>query len=145
MHPLPHRYHVALTYRGDKTGALTTDGQPTIGFSAPKEFDGPGSGWSPETLLLNAVAACVTLTFGAIAAMMQVEYRDLTIEATGTVDKIEGGKQMHFSEITLRPTLRLANPADESKLPKMWESTEKHCLVSNSLKTPVHIAAPTLR
>jgi peroxiredoxin-like protein len=143
MHPLPHHYTITCRYTGAMEGTLDTADQATINLSAPKEFGGPGSGWSPEALFLNAVTGCIALTFSVIANMMKVEYRDLAFEAIGTVDAMEG-KRMHFSKIELKPSLTLANAADESKLPKIWENTEQHCLVSNSLKTPVEIATTQL-
>lgn len=145
MHPLPHQYRMTLQYNGGLAGALNSTDQAAIPFAAPVEFDGPGTGWSPETLLLSSVSGCIALTFAAICKMMKVEFSHLEISATGIVENIPGDKRMHFSRIELQPALQLTNPADEGKLPKIWENTEKHCLVSNSLKTPVHIQPPQLK
>lgn len=143
MHPLPHHYKISLQYTGALEGRLTAEGQPPLLFAAPKEFDGPGTGWSPETMFLNAVTACIALTFQIVAKMMGVGFNDFTIRAEGIVNTFEG-KRMHFEAITLTPSLTLTDPTQEGKLPKIWENTEKHCLVSNSLKTAVHIAPTQL-
>ncbi len=144
MHPLPHHYTVRLRYDGNMEGAAETNGQPSVKYSAPKEFDGPATGWSPEAMLLGSISSCIALTFQAVAKMMGVGFSDLLITAEGTVNALEG-KRMHFAEITLTPSLKLADPAHEGKLPKIWENTEKHCIISNSLKTTVHIAHTELR
>lgn len=141
MHPLPHNYSMTLNYNGNMEAVAQCAGQADFAVSAPAEFGGPASGWSPEGLLLNSVASCIALTFANIASMMKVEFSNLTIAASGVVDNMEGEKRMHFSSITLQPSLTLANPADEAKLAKIWENTEKFCLVSNSINTPVHIDA----
>ena len=144
MHPLPHHYTITLQYVGGMEGTVATEGQPTLKYSAPKEFDGPGTGWSPEALLLNSVATCIALTFHIVAKMMGVGFSNLQIAATGVVNAFDG-KRMHFEKITLAPSLTLTNPADESKLGKIWENTEKHCIISNTLKTHVTIAPAQLQ
>lgn len=143
MHPLPHQYTITLQYTGAMEGQVTSAGQPTIKFSAPKEFDGPGTGWSPETMLLSSVTSCIALTFQIVAKMMGVAFSELTFAAEGIVNTFDG-KRMHFEKITLTPSLKLTDPAQEGKLGKIWENTEKHCIISNSLKTAVHIAPTQL-
>lgn len=143
MHKLPHNYRMTLNYTGNMEGSLHTENQTDIKLSAPPEFDGPGTGWSPETLFLSSISGCMALTFAAIAKGSKVEYSDLTLAVEGVVDAM-ADKRMHFSEIKVKPRLKLANPADESKMPRMWESVEKHCLVSNSVQTPVKIEAPEI-
>jgi peroxiredoxin-like protein len=143
MHPLPHTYQINCTFTGNKEASVGCAGQPTIKMSVPKEFDGPNTGWSPEAMFLNALAGCVAFTFSTIAGMMKLDFSNLMIAATGTVEA-HPDKRMYFSKVTLQPSLTLANPADESKLPKMWENTEKHCLVSNSVQCPVEIQPPQI-
>ena len=65
MEPFPHRYRVKG--RGQVTGdvELSADGLTTLRSASPAEFDGPGGRWSPETLLVGAVADCFILTFRA--------------------------------------------------------------------------------
>ena len=45
--------------------------------SAPVEFDGPGDRWSPETLLIAAIADCFILTFRAIACATRMDWQGL--------------------------------------------------------------------
>ena len=125
MHPFPHKYEMTYTDTGSQEGLMSCGELPDVKVSAPKEFDGPNTGWSPENLFLSSIGACIALTFGAIAKMMNVEYSNLTLTMSGSVDKFEGNR-MKFTSITIKPSLTLANPADESKLGKILENTEKH-------------------
>ncbi|NUM89599.1 MAG: hypothetical protein HUU37_10375 [Bdellovibrionales bacterium] len=50
MHPFPHHYSVSAVARPDGTVPLSSPGLPELPSAAPREFDGPGDRWSPETL-----------------------------------------------------------------------------------------------
>jgi organic hydroperoxide reductase OsmC/OhrA len=73
MHPLPHTYEASA--EGGATDSVTVSSPrlATISSAAPKEFDGPGDQWSPETLLMAAVADCFILSFRAVASASQFE------------------------------------------------------------------------
>jgi organic hydroperoxide reductase OsmC/OhrA len=67
MKPYPHTYSVGA--RGSATGTVpvASHGVPNIETAPPLEFDGLGDAWSPETLLVAAVANCLILTFRGVA------------------------------------------------------------------------------
>ena len=46
-----------------------------------------------------------------------------------------------FSEIMLRPRLVLVPGTDRERALRMLEKSEKHCLVSASLSTPIRVEA----
>jgi organic hydroperoxide reductase OsmC/OhrA len=56
MHPFPHHYVVTATARPSGDVPLAAEGLRIIESAMPKEFDGPGNQWSPESLLAAAVA-----------------------------------------------------------------------------------------
>jgi peroxiredoxin-like protein len=139
MLPFPHHYQVqaAATAAGDITlesGAL----QP-LPSAPPVEFGGPGDKWSPETLLVAAVADCFVLTFRAIAAASAMTWTSLACDAVGTVERIE--RVTSFTEITVRARLQIPDGADEAKARRLLEKAEQSCLISNSLKATVHLLA----
>ncbi len=144
MAGFPHHFVTTVQLTDAQNGSIQAGSLPPAQIAVPAEFHGPGTGWSPEGLQLSAVASCIAFTFAYITKMMKVEYSNLKIDAKGAVDLMPD-KRMHFSEIHLTPSLTLTNPADESKLPGMWQKTEQQCIISNSLKTPVHIAATVLK
>ena len=137
MKPFPHEYDVHMT--GGPTGhaTLSTPGIPDLRTAPPKEFDGPGDAWSPEHLLVAAVQTCLLLTLRAIARASKVEFVSLDVEATGTVNRVDGITR--FTEIVLRPRLVIPPGADRARALSVLEKSEKHCLVTASLSTPVRM------
>lgn len=137
MKPLPHRYEVGLT--GGPTGyaTLRVPGVPELASAPPRDFDGPGDAWSPEHLLLAAVETCFLFTLRAVAQASRLEFLSLELSGEGTVDRREG--RMRFTEIILRPRLRLPAGADEDKARRVMEKSEKGCLVTASLAVTVRL------
>jgi len=103
----------------------------------PKDFDGSGDAWSPEHLLLAAVETCFLFTFRAVAQASKFDFLSVELSGSGTVDRKEGTTR--FTEIVLRPRLRLARGADPERAKRMIEKGEKACLVIASLSTPVRL------
>ncbi len=132
MTPLPHHYKVRAT--GAATGTLDLDspGLQTLRSAAPAEFGGPGDLWSPETLLVGAIADCFILTFRAVARAGKLEWLSLDCETEGTLERVEGVTS--FTRYVTRARLRLAPGADAAKARELLERAERGCLVANSLR-----------
>ena len=137
MKPLPHTYEVELSGSATGYASLSSEGIPELRSAPPKDFDGPGDAWSPEHLLLAAVETCFMFTFQAVAQASHFMFSSLELSGRGTVDRREGA--MRFTEIVLRPRLRLPKGADRERAIRMLEKGEKACLVSASLSTPVRL------
>ena len=137
MKPLPHRYDVRLY--GGPTGYATVsvNGVPDVKTAPPADFDGPGDAWGPEHLLLAAVETCFLFTLRAIAQASRVDFTAIEITAEGTVDRRDGVTR--FTEIVLRPRLTLPPGADRTRALRVMEKSEKACLVSASLATPIRL------
>ena len=78
MKPLPHRYEVLLSGGATGYAALSAAGLPNVASAPPAEFDGPGDAWSPEQLLLAAVATCFAFTLRAVAQASRVDFTSRT-------------------------------------------------------------------
>jgi peroxiredoxin-like protein len=137
MKPLPHYYDVHLTGGPSGHARLSTAGVPELRTAPPIEFDGPGDAWSPEHLLLASVQACFLFTLRAVARQSKVEFLALQLDASGTVDRQEGATR--FTEIVLRPRLTVQSGADRERALHVLEKSEKACLVSASLSTPIRL------
>jgi peroxiredoxin-like protein len=137
MTPLPHHYEVHLTGGTSGYAQLSSPGIPDLRAAAPADYDGPGDAWSPEHLLLGAVQACFLLTLRAIARASKVDFHSLELDASGTVDRQNGITR--FTEIVLRPRLKVPAGADRERALHILEKSEKHCLVSASLSTPIRL------
>ena len=137
MKPLPHRYEVRLA--GGPTGYATvsSEGMPDLHSAPPLEWNGPGDAWSPEHLLLAAVETCFLFTLRAVAQASKIAFTSLELTATGTVDRAAG--LARFTEIVLRPRLGLPPDTDRERALRVLEKSERACLVSASLSTPIRL------
>ena len=104
-----------------------------IHFTAPTEFGGLEGRWTPEELLLAAVAGCYTTTLRAIAGGAQFDFTDLQVEASGTVRKADSGYT--FSQIIVRPNLKIGSADERERALDLLKRAEKLCLVSRALGT----------
>lgn len=127
-----HQYRVVAWWASGRTGTATSDSAPNaIHFTAPPQFGGVEGRWTPEDLLLSAVASCYTTTFRALAERSRFEYGDLEVEAQGTVHRADSGYQ--FSEIIMRPNLTILSEEGRERALVLLQKAEALCLVSRAL------------
>jgi len=130
-----HTYRVTAWWSSGQTGLTKSESAPNaIHFAAPPQFGGLEGRWSPEDLLLSAIASCFTSTFQAIAGYMKFDYLDLEVEVEGTVDKISSG--YCFTGIVIRPRLTVADEHDHSRGLDLLRKAKGLCLVSRALAIP---------
>ena len=137
MSQFPHHYSVSANAQTEGLVKLNGDNLPEIQSAPPTEFGGPGDQWSPEDLLVGAVADCFVLSFRAIAGMSKFEWVDLKAEVTGTLDKVE--RDIQFTEINVKAHLTIPAGADESRAQRLLEKAEATCFITNSLKAEPHL------
>jgi organic hydroperoxide reductase OsmC/OhrA len=131
MHPYPHLYKTEASASPTGDVAVSSTGLPTLATAPPAEFDGPGDRWSPETLLLGAVADCFILSFRGVARAQKLDWASLDCSVEGKLERIEG--KTYFTEILVRATLKVPAGTDQDKATKALERAEHVCLISNSL------------
>ena len=117
-----------LTIPGSRSGTTVNDSAR----NRPAEFGGPGDLWSPETLLVAAIADCFILTFRAVARAGKLEWQSLDCETEGTLERVDGVTS--FTRYVTRARLRLAPGADAARAHELLERAERGCLVANSLR-----------
>jgi organic hydroperoxide reductase OsmC/OhrA len=139
MQDLPHHYRVEARTGPAGDVALRSAGLQDLASQPPAEFGGPGDRWSPETLLLAAVADCYALSFRVLAANSKLGFRDLTCRAGGKVDRADG--KIRFTEIALAVEVVLAEGASPDRAQRLLERAKDVCIVSNSLSVPVTLDA----
>lgn len=131
MHPYPHLYTVQAAANPEGDVPVTSAGLPALATAPPVEFDGPGNRWSPETLLVAAVADCFLLSFRGVARANKFAWHSLECSVEGTLDRVEG--RTRFTRIVVRATLHVPAGTDEAKARQLVERAEHVCLISNSL------------
>jgi peroxiredoxin-like protein len=135
-----HLYKTSLSWAEMKKGTLTSPDLPDIAVATPPEFPGGHAGyWSPETLFVAAAESCLMTTFLAIAENSKLSFSAYTSEAEGTVTKTEEGYRV--TEIRIRAKVTIADETKQDRTRRLLEKAEQHCLISNSMKTAVHLEA----
>ena len=142
MQDLPHHYVVTASAEGAKNVVLSSDGIPDLETAGPPQFGGPGDVWSPETLLVGAVADCFILSFRAIARKAKLDWVTLECEVDGELDKLDGFTQ--FTALTTKATLTISDEKHLKKAEVILEKAEKYCLVTNSMKADSHLETNVL-
>ncbi|WP_226661775.1 OsmC family protein [Microbulbifer aggregans] len=139
MEAFPHKYEVTASSASGGNITLTTEGVAPLLSAAPAQFDGPGDQWSPEDLLVAAVADCFILTFRAIAKFSKLDWTSLECSATGTLDK--EGRKTCFTAFEINAKLEVPEGTDIEKAHELLEKSEESCLVTNSLNAAVTLNA----
>lgn len=143
MQDLPHHYRVAASARPEGDVNITSDKLAPIPSAAPAEFGGPGDRWSPETLLVAAVADCFILSFRAIARASKFSWVSLECWCEGTLERRDGTTK--FTEFLVNATLEVPPDTNEERAQRLLEKAEATCLITRSLSGPTHLKTVVLQ
>lgn len=139
MQEYPHHYSVAASAQSEGQVLLESSGLHSIDSAPPPEFGGPEGFWSPETLLVSAVADCFVLSFKAIARASSMQWTSLHCDVEGVLDRVE--KVTQFTEFKLLATLHVPAGTDREKAIRLLNKAENACLITNSLKSTTRLDA----
>ena len=138
MQEFPHHYTVTAAGAGGGDVELTAERLPSLRSASPAEFGGPGDRWSPETLLVGAVADCFILTFRAVAHASRLPWMSLACNVTGTLDRVD--RVVQFTHVDIKARLTVPEGTDLNQARRALEKAERGCLISNSLKSEVRMS-----
>ena len=139
MQDYPHHYQVHAEAQPEGNVNLAGEKLPALASAPPPEFGGPGDQWSPETLLVASVADCFILSFRAIARASKFDWKSLSCEVVGTLERIE--KQTRFTKFSVRAKLSIVPGTNEDRARRLLQKAEEVCLITNSLSASVHLTA----
>lgn len=128
------RFRVMAWWSAGRTGIAKSNSAPiVIHFTAPTGFGGLEGRWTPQDLLLCAVASCYTTTFSAVAEAAKFEYTDLQVEVEGSVVKTDGGYR--FGAVFIRPELTIAVEHERNRTGALdlLRKAEDRCMVGHTL------------
>ncbi len=126
------RFRIVAWWASGRTGIAKSSSAPNaIHFSSPPALGGVEDWWTPEDLLLCAVASCYTTTFRSVAEHSRFEYTDLQVEVEGDISRAETG--YNFGEVLIRANLTVPPAADHARALKLLHKAEGLCLVSRAL------------
>jgi organic hydroperoxide reductase OsmC/OhrA len=137
MQAFPHHYRAEVTASPEGDAILSAPGLAPLPTAPPVEFGGSGGRWSPETLVVGAVADCFVLGFRAIAQASKLEWRALRCDVEGRLDRAEG--RTLFTALRVRARLEIPGGVDPERARRLLEKAEKACLVTNSLRAEVSL------
>jgi uncharacterized OsmC-like protein len=137
MQPFPHRYVVAAVAGTDVDVMLESAGLSPLRSALPLEFGGAGDSWSPETLLVAAVADCFALTFRGVAKASQLPWISLTCEVVGTLDRVE--RVTRFTQFDVHARLQIPESTSEPQALRVLTKAEESCLVTRSMTAATHL------
>jgi organic hydroperoxide reductase OsmC/OhrA len=134
MQRFPHTY--AASAAGAAAGEIALNAAtpvlPQLVTAPPRQFGGPGDRWSPEDLLMAALAGCFILTFRAVARASKLEWTHLECEVEGTLDRVESVTQ--FTRAVTRASLSVPPGTDTLLCERVLGKAERDCLIANSLR-----------
>ena len=143
MQQLPHSYVVSAGAETGSNVTLSSDGLESVTSAPPEAFGGPGDLWSPETLLVAAVADCFILSFRAIARASSFSWSELQCSVDGTLDKV--GRENRFVAFKVHARLTIGDDADEARGEKLLHKAEQLCLITNSLIADSHLTVEVVK
>jgi peroxiredoxin-like protein len=142
MQDFPHHYRITANAQADSHVTLKGDDLPELVTAPPAQFGGPGDQWSPEELLVGAVADCFILTFRAIARASKLDWTDLECTADGQLERVE--RVTRFTAFTVTARLSVPEGTDTDTARRLLEKAENVCLVTRSLNAPTHLDAEVI-
>jgi organic hydroperoxide reductase OsmC/OhrA len=144
-----HRFAAHLEWTGAASGPVRNydgysreyrvdiAGKPPLVGSAAPPFRGDSGLHNPEDMLVAALSACHCLSYLALCARAGIVVEAYEDDATGTMAFDREAKVMRFSEVVLRPRVRLAAGADLEKARALHENAHHECFIANSVNFPV--------
>ena len=138
MQDYPHHYHASAKGRVTGVVRVASPELPSLETTPPPEYDGDPGYWSPETLLVAAVADCFVLSFRAVARASALDWVDVSCEVEGTLEHID--RVTRFTRFDVRARLQINDPGNRDKAIRSLEKAEQVCLITNSMsaETTLH-------
>ena len=104
---------------------------------------GDGSKACSADMLMEALAACASVTLNAVATAMRIPLKHARVVASGTWDArgtlaVDRDAPVGLTEVKLK--FEISSTAERKKLEKMIELTERYCVIYQTLAKP-----PTLK
>ncbi|MGZ8178152.1 OsmC family protein [Williamsia sp. SKLECPSW1] len=103
---------------------------------------GDGSDACSADMLLQALVGCAGVTFRSVATAMSIDVQDVSVRADGAFDArgtlgIDREARVGMSDLGL--TFTFTTDADDAKVDKLLELTERYCVVAQTLNVPVAV------
>ena len=138
MKAFPHTYTAAASAAPTGNVLSSLENGCTVEVAPPVAFDGLGDVWSPEELLVAAVANCFVLSFRAIARAYDLNWVHVECSSAGQLEKVE--RQVKFTRVHTSVKLTIASSEDAEKAKRILEKAEDTCFITNSLSAEIQLS-----
>jgi organic hydroperoxide reductase OsmC/OhrA len=126
------QFRVVAWWASGRTGLARSSSAPNaIHFTSPPAFGGLEGRWTPEDLLLCAIASCYTTTFRALADNSKFAYTDLQVEVDSAISR--AGTGYNFGQVLIRAYLMIPREEERAQAIKLLHKAKELCLVSRAL------------
>jgi len=134
-----HRYDMKSNWVRDRIVTIEIEGKPDFQVATPPDFwpESPKDIISPEDLFVAAAVSCYGVSLSSVAKRFHGEFKNFHLSATGTLHKGEFGWE--FEQITINAKIIVESEKDNKRMTKAAERAHQYCLVTNSMKCPVHL------
>ena len=131
-----YTYRVSAWWTSGRTGLAKCESSPnTIHFSEAAELGGLQSRWTPEQLLLCALAGSFTTVFHEVARAAGFVFSDLEVEIEGSVRRNRGAG-CNFTEILMRPRLTVQSEDLCEAGMALLRKAKAACMISRAISAP---------
>lgn len=133
MKPSSHQHSVQAD--GFPTGITVVSGAgvPPLQAVASPQLNASTGLWSPQTLLLAAVADSFVLTFRSVSQAAGFPWGRLQCEVEGMPSAANG--ERYFPSITIRADLEVLSEHDKTRALELLHRTERTCPVAKTLRS----------
>jgi organic hydroperoxide reductase OsmC/OhrA len=133
------RFPVRSHWFGGRLLRVGAPEKPDLRIGTPPEFqDGVAGIWSPEDLLVGALASCYELTLLGMAELCGVPVLALDVSATGLLERSSGVGGDGLTVIELDVELA-TDPEHELELEQLARTAQERCSVWRALEVPVRL------
>jgi organic hydroperoxide reductase OsmC/OhrA len=134
-----HKYELKSRWVREKIVSIAIDGKNSFNVATPPDFwpESPSDALSPEDLFLASAVSCYGVTLYGVSQRFHAEMSNFYIAATGTLQKGERGWE--FGQISMNAKIIVPTTGDKKKMSKAAEHAHTYCVVTNSMKCPVHL------
>jgi len=141
--PKEHRYTATAIWSGATTGykdysrahEIRVDGKPAIAASSDAALGGDADRLNPEDMLVGALSSCHMLWYLHLCAVKGVVVTHYEDAAEGVM--IEAPGEGRFTQVTLRPVVKIAATSDAALAKSLHERAHHECFIANSVNFPV--------
>ncbi|MEE4161527.1 MAG: OsmC family protein [Woeseiaceae bacterium] len=139
MQEYPHIYVVSAAGAAEGHVTVASEGVSELPTMPPVEFGGPGGFWSPESLLVAAVANCLILSFRGTARAARLDWTSLSCDVHGELDRVD--RVTRFVSFRISADLVVPAGTNVDKALRLLGKAEQTCLITNSLHADTHLEA----